>query len=241
MDFKELTKGRFTGAEVSTGNQPSLLPREPNTPPYKAGEVDPNRMEPQEVYLPYGKTHAAKFGVKVVLTLMQALELRRKKLAVVTSREADIAARLQIPLNSDFMHKGMQAIDGMFAEGIPGEKDNAYVLREFYNRGIKFKKEFYHKATKEKQETADKAMRETLMKLTEIGLPAWPEEVENGFAVELCKPEFMSWDQYLEASKHYIFRDPENFNPAKSETTNEHASEPQLPSSSQHAASAWSD
>jgi hypothetical protein len=210
MDFKSLTEGRFTGT-VSTGNQQTLLPREPNTPPYKTGEASINRPEQPEVYLPYGLQHAEKFGVKIVWTLLQALEMRRKKIAVITIREADIAARWQVPLDSDFMHKALQSIDGMIVEGIPGEKDNPFHLREFYNRGVKFKKEAYHRATKEQQAKADQAMAETLAKLSKIKLPAWPEEERDGFAMELCKPEFMTWEQYKEAAKHCIVRTPESF------------------------------
>lgn len=214
MNFNELTQGRFTGA-VSTGNQqpqqPSLLPREPNTPPYKKGEVDINRMEQQEVYLPYGRKHAESFGVKIVLTIQQALELRRKKMAVITIREADIAARWKAPLNSDFLHKALQAIDGLMLEGIPGEPGNPYTLREQYNRGIDFKKKHYHTVSKERQDICDTAMAEILSKLRAIDLPAWPEEEINGFAPELCKPEIMTWEQYREAAKHYIIRDPDTF------------------------------
>ncbi len=211
MDFKNLTTGRFDN--LSTGNQEPvnqpLLPREPHTPPYQSTEVDIKRMEPQEVYLPHGKKHAEKFGIKLVLNIEQALKLRRDGLAVLTIREADIAARQGVPLNSDFLHKALKAIDGMFSEGIPGERDNAYVLRESYNRGINFKRQFYHKVSQERKDIADKALILIVNRLTDIKLPPWPEEVYNGFATELCKPEWMSWEQYREASKHCVIRDPE--------------------------------
>lgn len=209
MDFKELSSGRFTD-QVSSGNQqPSLLPKEPNTPPYslKNKEANLGRVESAEVYLPYGRQHAEKFGVKIVPTMLQALQMRHQKMAVITIREADILARWNVPLNSDFLHKALQAVDGMVVEGIPGETDNAFILREFYNRGIKFKKELYHKATKEQQDRADLAMGETLAKLRKMKLAAWPEEIRDGFAQELCKPEYMDWSQYCEAAKHTIIRD----------------------------------
>lgn len=211
MNFNELTHGRFTG-KVSTGNstQP-LLPREPHMPPYVKGEADPGRPEPQEVYLPYARQHASQFGVKIVATLRQALEFRRQKLAVLTIREADIAARSKIPLDSDFLHKALQAIDGIIIEGIPGEKENPYHLREFYNRGVAFRKQYYQAADKAKRETADKAMGDTLAKLAAAQLPAWPEEIEHGFVTELCKPEFMDWSQYRAAAANYKSREPEQF------------------------------
>lgn len=222
MEFKELTEGRFnppsapgTPVPVSTGNpqqsQQSLLPREPYTPPYQKGEVDPNRVEEFSAYLPYGRRYVKEFGIQIALSLQQALEQRRRGLAVVTLREADIAARCKIPLSNEFLHKALQAIDGMIVEGTPGEKDNPYFLREFYNRGVKFKIESYHKALPEQQRKADAAMQEVLDKLEKMNLPAWPEEVIAGFKFDICKPEFMTWDQYREAAKHYVSRDPESF------------------------------
>lgn len=225
MDFKDLTSGKYqaptgqsAGQPVSSGNhlsnqqtQPSLLPREPNTPPYRTTEANIQIIEPIEVFLPHGRKHAEKFGVKLVMTLEQALNMRRQKLAVLTPREADTLARGNVPLNSDFMHKALQAMDGMVSEGIPGEKDNAFVLRESYNRGINFKRMHYHKVDQDRQAKADAALAEIVEKLNRIKLPLWPEEVDNGVVTELCKPEYMNWEQYRAAASHYISRDPEEF------------------------------
>lgn len=216
MDFKDLTTGPYKAGSVSSGNQPSvqpsLLPREANTPPYKkATESNIQLIEPPEVFLPHGRKHAEKFGVKLVLTLEQALNMRRQKLAVLTPREADTLARGNVPLNSDFMHKALQAMDGMISEGIPGEKDNAFVLRESYNRGIDFKRKFWHKIDTARKIAADEALATIVEKLAKAKLPLWPEELDNGIATELCKPEYMNWEQYRAAALHYTTRDPAEF------------------------------
>lgn len=212
MDFKDLTNGPYTGQKVSTGNQqPSLLPREANTPPYKKGEATIKSVEPAEVFLPHGRRYAEKFGVKLALNLEQALNMRRQKLAVVTLREADTAARWGAPLDSNFMHLALQAMDGMIIEGIPGEKDNAYFLRERYNAGIEFKRRYYHQVDAQRQAAADKALADIAAKLAAVKLALWPEELNVGIAVELCKPEYMNWEQYRAASQRFITRDPAEF------------------------------
>lgn len=212
MKFSELMNQQ---REISTGNQEAakqpLLPQPPNTPPYRKGEVDITRLEDQTLYLPYGRRHAEKFGVKIVLNMEQALTLRHGGLAVVTIREADTLARWNVPLDSDFLHKALRAIGGMVVEGIPGEKDNAFFLRERYNKGIEFKRQHYHRVTVERQKAADDALLEIEKKLADMALPLWPEEQNNGILVELCKPEFMNWQQYREAATNYVTRDPDTF------------------------------
>jgi hypothetical protein len=212
MDMKELTSGgRFSGKPVSTGNQQSLLPSDSYTPPYKLGEADPNRLELKEIYLPYGKQHAEKYSIKIAITLKQALEMRQAGMEVLTIREADIAARWQVPLGNHFLYKALSMTGSCFTEGIPGEKDNAYQLRETYNRGVAFKRDFYNKVDRERQIKADQYMVDILAKLEAIDLPAWPEELTRGFAQELCKPEYMNWEQYRAASQGFVFREPDTF------------------------------
>lgn len=209
MKFNELLS--TTPTKVSTGNNQPLLPQPPNTPPYRKGEVDITRVEEHRLYQPYGKRHAEKYGVKIVLNMEQALLLRQQGLAVITIREADTLARWNVPLDSNFLHKALQAIGGMVVEGIPGEKDNAFFLRERYNIGIQWKREHYHRVTPERQQKADEALREIEVKLAKMGLPLWPEEQNNGMPPELCKPEFMNWQQYREAATNYVTRDPDTF------------------------------
>ena len=209
MDFQNATKGRFSGQPAAQPTQPSLLPREPNTPPYQKGECNIQLVENEEAYLPHGRKYAEKFQVIIATNLVSAINMRNEGKAALTIREADIAARIQIPLDSAFFHKAMRAIGGMIAEGFPGEPDNPFELRKFYNRGVHFKKTAYSSVDRGRQERADKAMQEVLDKLEARHLPSWPEEVKHGFAIELLKPEYMTWAQYEEAAKHHIVRDPE--------------------------------
>lgn len=207
MNFNELTSGK-----VSTGKsaQPSLLPPEAHTPPYAKSEAKINRLETQDNFLAYGRKYAESFHVKLALTLQQALELRQHGVAAITLREADIAARWKVNLDSKFIQDGIRKFDGLLTEGLPGEKDNPFALREFYNRGVNFKKNGdYDRADSNRRKIADQAMADALSKLNSQDLPAWPEEIENGFNLELCKPEFMTWEQYREAAKTQVFRQPE--------------------------------
>lgn len=209
MNYADMQKGRFSTVQppisttpVSTGN----LERTPHTPPYINGEHNLQLSEPTQAYSLNAKRYAAKYGIKLALNMESALLERNKGEITMTIREVDISARLGIPLDKDFFHKALQAIGGMVVEGIPGEPDNPYYLRAFYNRGIKFKtanphsrKSDYDHASPAKQERADAAMREILAKLETHKLTPWPEEIENGFPQELCKPEYMTWDQFYKA------------------------------------------
>jgi len=212
MDFKDMQSGRFSGVQpekVSTGNPE---PRQPNTPPYVKGEVNPKLIEQPQIYSRQTKAYATKYGVKLALNLESALDDRAKGEITLTIREVDVAARLGIPLDRDFIHKALRAIGGMVIEGIPGEPDNPYFLRAYYNRGIKFKKKDdsgksdYDRAHPAKQEKADALLKEILQKLRGHQLAAWPEEEANGFPLELCKPEYMTWDQFNKAQAQVVKR-----------------------------------
>ena len=214
MQFSDMTEGRFTGktpTQVSSGNSKPPDPDRPaNTPPYRVSEAAPAKievLEPQNVYLPYGKQHAEAHGCRIALTLEQALKFREEGVWAVSMREADIAARGSIPLNKEFLQHGLRAIGGFLTEGIPGEDGNGWVLREFYNRGMTFKKDgSYDKSPPERRAKADQAIADTLVKLEQLGIPAWPEEIEKGFAHELTKPEFMDWAQYTKAKQQVVKR-----------------------------------
>jgi hypothetical protein len=216
MNFSDMQKGRFSAVQpsvpISNENPDGTQPvRIPHTPPYEKGECDPRLIEQPQVYTLHAKRYAAKYSIKIALNLDSALTERQKGEITLTMREVDTAARLKIPLDKDFIRKALQAIHGMIVEGIPGEPENPYHLRAFYNRGIKFKKATHGKSDYErvppaKQERADAAMKEILAKLEAHNLPAWPEEIENGFPQELCKPEYMTWDQFNKAQAQTLHR-----------------------------------
>lgn len=205
MNLNELTTGRFNPQPVV--QQPTQQqPREPNTPPYKPGEVTIGQPESIQVFLRYGREYAAQYGVELAINLEQALKTRAAGGFAITLREADMAARLQLPLDSKFFRAGLRK--AALVEGITGEADNVYALRALYNRGVEFKyiKKLYDQCDEARKAKADQVMQETLDKLIATGLDPWPEELRNGFHTDLCKPEYMDWQQYEAASKRVIKR-----------------------------------
>lgn len=221
MKFDDMQKGRFDDPQVepqiSNGNLPAASqpaePRKPHTPPYSKNEFTIQNLEEPVIYNKRVLEYAREFNIRIAPTLQLALEHRMQGQVTMTLRELDIAARIKVPLDKDFVYKALRAFAGMFTEGIPGqfmegkiaEKDNVYFLRSLYNRGIKFKtkgsdgKSDYDRSTPQKQADADQLLRTILDKLKAQQLPAWPEEVEKGFPTELCKPEYMTWYQFNKA------------------------------------------
>lgn len=213
MDFSEMQKGRFTGQTAQPAASPpaasqvaSQATRAPYTPPYQKGEYNAKLTESRLAYTTEAVKYAERFAIDLAPNLETALTQRRQGGKSLTMREVDTAARMQVPLDSEFLIKAMVAIDGMISEGIPGEPDNVYYLRAFYNRGVKFKKPREKSGKSEydycdliRQQKADRVMAEILSKLEQAGLPAWPQEQEQGFPEELCKPEYMTWNQFHKA------------------------------------------
>ena len=206
---------------------PPNADRHKYTPPYRANEVMLQQSDPAEVYNPEGRRWAAQFSVPVVGSLQQAIDLRNKGQFVLTQREADAAARLQVQLSNRLLRDSM-VVDprkggcaSLIVEGIPGVKNNIYELRNQYNRGVQFHKTGkYDIAPQAQREAADRKMKELVRLMEEAGFPLWPEEVENGIPTELCKPEYMTWHQYQEATKQEVFlfdMTPVEFDAADSE------------------------
>lgn len=186
--------------------------RQAHTPPYTKAEVNLQLCAQTDVYLPYGRQYAAKFGTRIVTNMQQAIDARKNGEFVLTIREADTAARNQLPLSSRLLIRSMvYGIDGLnqlglISEGIPGVEGNAFELRNQYNKGVQFYKTGKYEIAPAAQKTAaDKRMKLLKLSLNELGLPLWPEEVDGGLATELLKPEYMSWHQYQEAAAQRIF------------------------------------
>lgn len=226
MEFSNLSKDpKYKVAEVSTGNSEVVIntppPPDPNRPPYTPPyrnkvEADPTIIDEVQYYPPQGKQHAEKFGVRITPNLKMALEARAKGEFCLSPREADVAARMRIPLEGSFFKKALICFGNMITEGsMPGEPDNVYHLRAYYNRGVKFKKpgpgntpSDYTQSSPARQEQADSKMKDILEKLEAMQIPAWPQEIQNGFATELCKPEYMTWQQYEAAANIPLQRSP---------------------------------
>lgn len=184
---------------------------------YRKEEVKLNNCEDRSVYLAYGRTYATKHGFELVPSMAAALQGRRTGKKVLSYREADIAARAKFPLSQVVIFKAMVMLDSCFDEesmdlvdvgmlhedvvGIPAKNkfvpETVYEMRRFYNRGVQVKKSGkYSSYSPEQKKVADECMKNTLDILNFCKLPAWPEEVTDGFALELTKPEYMTFDQY---------------------------------------------
>lgn len=206
--------------DLSSGKE--SVKRQPYTPPYSQSDSEYNLqlVEQEKIYLPYGKDYAAKYGIGLVPCMRHALDIRKSGKFVLTFREADIAARKQLPLGSPLLIASMVYspgglnCQGLICEGIPGTDGNAFEFRNQFNKGHQFYETGkYNKAPQAQKEAADKRMTSLKAWLSELGLPLWPEEIKNGVATELLKPEYMTWHQYTEASQKKIFLFDPNASP----------------------------
>lgn len=180
------------------------------TPAYKSGEVKINQGDPLYMVNKRAKEYAAKYGYGLTMSLAEALKGRVNGIKVLSFREADVACRQDLKLDNEFLQAGIHnpAEALIIVEDIAGLKDSVYELRAFYNRGVQFFSTGRSSHVElEAVQRAKFAMHETLSKLKERGVPAWPEEEEKGFALELCKPDCMTWDQYRSRMKTPVERD----------------------------------
>jgi hypothetical protein len=212
-------EGTEPAPEVSTGNQPPATPpqpRVPHTPPYAPSEVSTRQVENKGIYPREAKSYVESLGFAVDLTFQAVLDKRAKGEKVVTPREADIAYRGTLDLNSETLLATLLHFGGFLVEGTPGEEGNTFQLRARYNtlladyrRGKEFKRNgSYDKCSKEKKEIVDKKIEELFQEMLDIlaalnerGLKAHDLEIENGFPVEITKPEYMTFGQYEAAAK----------------------------------------
>lgn len=206
--------------DFSSGKE--TVKRESYTPPYSQNDNEYNLqlVEQEKIYLPYGREYANKYNITLVPCMRHALDTRKTGKFVLTFREADIAARKVLPLDSQILISSMVFspgglnCQGMICEGIPGTEGNAFELRNQFSKGYNFYKTGkYEKAPEVQRKAADQRMKSLKHWLAELGLPLWPEEIENGIATELLKPEFMTWHQYTEASQKKIFLFDPNASP----------------------------
>jgi hypothetical protein len=191
-------------------------PVKPATAPdqiYTATEVKIHQSDPLYLVKERAKEYAAKFGFTLVPSIQEAAIGRSQGRHVLSFREADIAARSKINLSSEILKHAMMcaAEVHLITEDVAGLTGSVYELRSFYNRGVQWfkgKPKDWKKTVRSPESVvfcnAESAMLLTLKKLEEKNMPAWPEEIEHGFPLELCKPDFMTWDQYRERMKNPV-------------------------------------
>lgn len=175
--------------------------------PYREGEVTPYLSDPSYLALPRILEYAAARGYKVVPSIKEAIIGRQKAEQVLSIREADTAARGKAELDSPLVWAAISTpLDKEAAiyilEDMAGAHDSVFELRAYYNRGLLFfsSGKAATKTPEEVQRARDTMIR-TLDMLRWARVPAWDEEIDKGFPVEMCKPDFMTWTQYEERKK----------------------------------------
>jgi hypothetical protein len=181
-------------------------PLEPEVP-YKKEEVTPYLSDPSYLAMPRITEFAASRGYSIVSSIKDALIARQAKKKCLSIREADTAARGELQIDSQRVWDVISTFSNnetgvLLLEDVAGAHDSVFELRAYYNRGIVFFSSGKSKTkTPEELQRATAEMDKILDMLDWAGVPAWPEEVKNGFPVELCKPDFMTWSQYEERKK----------------------------------------
>lgn len=192
---------KISSEQLSTGNpQAASPPRTPHTAPFPAKEISLQNVEQESIYPKEASSWVKRQGFMIVPNMMEALRQRAEGKLVVTLREADIAFRSKINMTSPLFLEAIK--DGVINEDIPRNNPNSvYELRRLYNLGLKkigdAKAKGVPAARLVKAETE---MQRILDKMSQKGVPAHPNEVTKGFAPELTKPEFMTFDQYTKAA-----------------------------------------
>lgn len=160
------------------------------------------RAETERVYCIHGIQYARDFGFKVVDTPEAAINLRLNGELALSLREADTVARMGISLDNEVFRFALleKSLGTYVPEDDPGGEDIWY-LRHKYNQGLKWKKEVREWRSQHDQIAGDQQLSKIIQAMQDKRLPAWPEELEHGFPVELTKPEFMTWDQFTKARR----------------------------------------
>lgn len=141
-------------------------------------------------------THAGKYGFKVVNNLKEALIGRTNGEAVLSPREADTLARSDTKPILDFLQMALKDFGAFIVEGEPLMPANTWELRQRYNRGITWRNNERKRATVIQQEKGDARLIEIKQELANYRVPLYPHEEQNGIDRELCKPEYLTWEQF---------------------------------------------
>lgn len=149
------------------------------------------------------KNYASLFKWSIENDLKSAILKRNSGAKVLTWREADIAARKKIDLNNKFFILGLSG--SFLYEDTPHLTDSIYMLRATYNRGLDWVKNKRQSETPDKQKIGDDYLRGVYEKIELSGLRFWDEEKKNGFHQELLKPEYMTQNEFLIASRSGCF------------------------------------
>lgn len=183
-----------------TFDQATVKP--PDSLAYTKEQVTAYQGDPNYLAFDYIKNYVASQGYEIVQSIKDALIGRQQGKKLLSLREADTAARANLNLKSPLVFAAMSTFSDMAAiimEDIAGPDETVFELRSFYNRGIAyFKSEKCRTDPPERVMNARRAMDDALDMLDFARVPAWQKEIEHGFPVEMCKPDFLTWGQYEE-------------------------------------------
>lgn len=164
-------------------------------------EYDPNLICPTQLAEKNSMYDAAveyckSFGVKVAQHLAEAMAERAGGERILSPREADIVTRGKFTLDNDFFWKSMEMSQGYIQEGEINFRLNPWEIRSRYNKGLHWKNTAREKSSAAQKLKGDTILSDLRLTLIAYKLPPYPAEGSLGFSRELCKPEFLSWEQY---------------------------------------------
>lgn len=180
----------------------SLLSKEPepkSTHPkfvYDPALLTPTQLAEKGSIFDSAVKYCIEFQVKVAQHLAEAMEFRADKQRVLSPREADIVTRGNVDLTNEFFWSSLFIMCGFLQEGELNFRFNPWELRTRYNNGLHWKQNLREKANASQKLKGDSTIKEIIRTLEAYKLPLYPIEKGMGVSRELCKPEFLSWEQY---------------------------------------------
>lgn len=163
---------------------------------YDPAILTPTQLAEQGSIFDSAVKYCSEFDVKVANHLAEAMEWRADKQKVLSPREADIVARGKTDLTNEFFWDSLFTMCGYLQEGELNFRFNPWELRTRYNNGLHWKTNLRENANATQKLKGDTAIQEIIGTLEAYKLPLYPVEKGMGVSRELCKPEFLSWEQY---------------------------------------------
>lgn len=211
----------------SAGQQPAQAPPSPKAAEVLASALQTARLKaheytkksevmepamPSTTVVHHSQNYCQSKGWARVAGVFEAMERRAKGERVISYREADIAARNNLLSQQVVIDQIMGPMEFFIMEDTAGVDCSVYELRRRWNyllkdlkKGQEYKETKYDKQPQAQKDKCDayigkleREMRDIKNHLFSIGLAMWPEEIEHGFHPNLCRPEYMTEDQYQE-------------------------------------------
>lgn len=195
----------FPEEKVGVATQPLPTPKPITIPPYyQKNEYSRTQVltEPS-FYWPHGMEYAKKHGWDLTPSVFESIQHRSEGRKFLSYREADIAGRGRLLEESMVVGTLLGPFENFLTEDIVGLKDSIYELRLIYNRGVEYRKKDYQRQPLVQKQKCDAYMASLEAIFAKNRLSPWPEEKEQGFALGLCRPEYMTLDQYRAKNQQF--------------------------------------